>query len=88
MMKKKLFMKKIKLNLFLSTLFFTLVGCQSVPRDPVEIKESLDAVIKETIKNKQPKALTNVPNSVQQELMLNDMSQVKQGMLAEKRLEI
>ncbi|PKI13161.1 pilus (MSHA type) biogenesis protein MshL [Colwellia sp. 12G3] len=81
-------MKKIKLKIALSTLFLALVGCQSVPNDPVEIKEDLDAAINQTNKINGPKPLTQVPNSVQQELMLNNMNQAKQGMLAEKRLEI
>lgn len=81
-------MKKLKLNIALSALFFALVGCQSVPKDAVDIKEGLDKAIKETKSFNGPKPLTQVPNSVQQELMLNDMNQAKQGMLAEKRLEV
>jgi len=81
-------MKKLKLNIALSTLFFILVGCQTAPNDPVEIKEDLDASIKKAKKFNGPKPLTQVPNSVQQELMLNGMNQAKQGMLAEKRLEV
>jgi len=81
-------MKKLKLNIALSALFFALVGCQSVPNDAVDLKEDLDAAIKETKRLNGPKALTQVPNSVQQELMLNNMDQAKQGMLAEKRLEV
>ncbi|WP_232771101.1 pilus (MSHA type) biogenesis protein MshL [Colwellia sp. 75C3] len=81
-------MKKLKLKIALSTLCFALVGCQSVPNDPTELKEDLDAAIKETKSLNAPKPLMRVPNSVQQELMLNNMSQAKQGMLAEKRLEI
>ena len=81
-------MKKLKLNIVLSALCFALVGCQSVPNEPVEIKEDLDAVIKEATRLSGPKPLTQVPSSVQQELMLTSMDQAKQGMLAEKRLEI
>jgi len=81
-------MNKLKLNIALSAFFFALVGCQSVPNDPVDIKADLDAAIKETKRLNGPKALTQVPNSVQQELMLNNMDQAKQGMLAEKRLEV
>ena len=81
-------MKKLKLTIALSTIFFALVGCQTAPRDPVGIKEDLDTSIKEAKAFNGPKALTQVPNSVQQELMFNDMNQAKQGMLAEKRLEI
>lgn len=81
-------MKKLKLNIALSALFFALVGCQSVPKDAVEIKADLDAAINETKSFNGPKPLMQVPNSVQQELMLNGMNQAKQGLLAEKRLEI
>jgi MSHA biogenesis protein MshL len=79
---------KLKLNIALSTLLFALVGCQSVPKDAVDMKEGLDEAIKETKSFNGPKPLTQVPSSVQQELMLNDMNQAKQGMLAEKRLEV
>ncbi|HCM46835.1 MAG TPA: pilus (MSHA type) biogenesis protein MshL, partial [Colwellia sp.] len=88
MMKTSPPMKKLKLKIALSTLCLVLVGCQSVPNSPVELKDDLDAAIKETKILNGPKPLTQVPNSVQQELMLNNMSQAKQGMLAEKRLEI
>jgi len=81
-------MKKLKLTIALSTIFFALVGCQTAPRDPVDIKEDLDTSIKEAKDFNGPKPLTQVPNSVQQELMFSDMNQAKQGMLAEKRLEI
>jgi MSHA biogenesis protein MshL len=81
-------MKKLKLKIALSTLCLALVGCQSVPNSPVELKDDLDAAIKATKSLNGPKPLTQVPNSVQQELMLNNMSQAKEGMLAEKRLEI
>jgi MSHA biogenesis protein MshL len=81
-------MKKLKLNITLLALLFSLIGCQTVPNDAVDIKEGLDAAIKETKSFNGPKPLTQIPNSVQQELMLNDMNLAKQGMLAEKRLEV
>lgn len=81
-------MKKLKLTFALSTIFFTLVGCQSVPNDPVDMKESLNTAIKDTEALHSPKPLMQVPTSVQQELMLDDINAAKQGMLAEKRLEI
>lgn len=81
-------MKKLKLKIALSTIFIALAGCQSVPNDPVEIKQDLDATIKEAKRLNGPKPLTQLPSSVQQELMLNNMSEAKQGMLAEKRLEV
>ncbi|WP_231562045.1 pilus (MSHA type) biogenesis protein MshL [Colwellia psychrerythraea] len=81
-------MNKLKIKIALSALFFALVGCQSVPNDPVEIKADLDKTIEESKRFNGPKPLTQVPNSVQQELMLDSMNQAKQGMLAEKRLEV
>ena len=87
-MKKSKSKSKLKLNIALSTLLFALVGCQSVPKDAVDMKEGLDEALKETKSFNGPKPLTQVPSSVQQELMLNDMNQAKQGMLAEKRLEV
>ncbi|MEY8216136.1 MAG: pilus (MSHA type) biogenesis protein MshL, partial [Colwellia sp.] len=65
-----------------------LGGCQTTPDDPVDMKEGLDVAIEETQIINAPKALTQVPNSVQTELMQQNMLQVKQGMLSEKRLEI
>jgi len=88
MIKKNTPMKKLKLTIALSTFFLALVGCQSTPNDPVDMKEGLDTAIKETKVLKAPKPLTQVPNSVQQELMFDGMNQAKQGLLAEKRLEV
>ncbi|WP_442855145.1 pilus (MSHA type) biogenesis protein MshL [Colwellia sp. TT2012] len=79
---------KTKTKIALSALCFVLVGCQTVPRDPIELKEDLDIAIKQAKAFNAPKPLTLVPSSVQQELMFNDMYQAKQSMLAEKRLEI
>ncbi|WP_223303516.1 pilus (MSHA type) biogenesis protein MshL [Colwellia psychrerythraea] len=81
-------MNKLKLKITLLTLMFSLIGCQSVPNDAVDIKEGLDTAIEENKSFDGPKPLTQIPNSVQQELMLNDMNLAKQGMLAEKRLEV
>lgn len=81
-------MKKLKLTLVLSTIFFSLHGCQSAPKDPVDMKEGLDTAIIETNAFSGPKPLSQIPRSVQQELMLNQMNEAKQGLLAEKRLEI
>ncbi|WP_252730549.1 pilus (MSHA type) biogenesis protein MshL [Colwellia sp. E2M01] len=81
-------MKNVKSKITLATLVFILVGCQSSPDDPVWMKEDIDYAIKSNDQLKQPKPLTQVPNSVQQEMMFNDMDLAKQGMLAEKRLEI
>lgn len=81
-------MNKITIKIILSSAIFALVGCQTAPSDPVDFKEDLDNAIVENEQNKAPKPLTQLPDSVQQELMLDSMEQAKQGLLAEKRLEI
>lgn len=81
-------MKHSKLKLALSGLLLTLVGCQTTPDSPDDMKEGLDLAIEDTRKLNEPKPLTQVPNSVQKELMQQNMSLAKQGMLNEKRLEV
>jgi MSHA biogenesis protein MshL len=81
-------MKQSKLKIALSTLLLTLGGCQTTPEQPVDMKEGLEQAISETKVLNSPKPLTQVPNSVQQELMQENMAQAKQGLLSEKRLEI
>jgi len=81
-------MKQSKLKIALSALLLTFAGCQSTPENPADMKEGLDQAINETKTLNSPKPLTQVPNSVQQELMLQNMAQAKQGLLSEKRLEI
>jgi len=80
--------KQSKLKIALSTILLTFAGCQSTPDHPVDMHEALDQAIAETKILNSPKPLTQVPSSVQQELMLQSMSQAKQGLLSEKRLEI
>lgn len=81
-------MKQSKLKIALSTLLVTLVGCQSIPDQPKDMKESLEQAINETNELNSPKALTQIPNSVQQELMQENMAEAKQNLLSEKRLEV
>ena len=81
-------MKQSKLKIALSTLLLTLGGCQTTPDQPVDMKEGLEQAISETKVLNSPKALTQVPSSVQHELMQENMAQAKQGLLSEKRLEI
>jgi MSHA biogenesis protein MshL len=81
-------MKQSKLKIALSTLLLTLVGCQTTPEQPADMKAGLAQAISETKALNSPKPLTQVPNSVQQELMQHNMAQAKQGLLSEKRLEI
>ena len=80
-------MKNSQTKLYCFTLLLALVGCQTAPDKPAEMISALDAAIKESSKPK-PKALQNVPNDIQQELMQRSISQARQGLLAEKRLEI
>ena len=88
MMKINLIMKQSKLKITLSSLLLTFAGCQSTPDHPVDMNEGLEQAISETKILNSPKPLMQVPNSVQQELMLQNMTQAKQGLLSEKRLEI
>jgi len=80
-------MQNIKIKLSCFTLLLALSGCQSTAVKPIEITNALDKAIEESNKPA-PKALTQVPNSVQQELMQRSISQARSGLLAEKRLEI
>lgn len=81
-------MNQSKLKIALSVILITLSACQSTPDHPVDMDEGLEQAIAETKVLNSPKPLTQVPNSVQQELMLQNMAQAKQGLLSEKRLEI
>jgi len=88
MIKINKMMNQSKLKIALSVILITLSGCQSTPDHPVDMDEGLEQAIAETKVLNSPKPLTQVPNSVQQELMLQNMAQAKQGLLSEKRLEI
>ncbi|MDO7084305.1 pilus (MSHA type) biogenesis protein MshL [Pseudocolwellia sp. AS88] len=84
-------MKLSKLSLnkcLISLLSLTAFGCQTVPDAPTEINNELDKAIQESTQRKAPKPLTQLPSSVQQELMQQSMQTAKNGLLAEKRLEI
>jgi MSHA biogenesis protein MshL len=81
-------MKQTKLKIALSTLLLALTGCQTTPNQPVDMKEGLEQAVNETKAFNAPKPLTQVPDSVQQELMQDNMAEAKQGLLSEKRLEV
>ena len=84
-------MKLSKLSLnkcLISLLSLTAFGCQTVPDAPTEINNELDKAIQESTQRKAPKPLTQLPSSVQQELMQQSMQTAKNALLAEKRLEI
>ena len=83
-------MKLSKLSLphcVISLLSLSLIACQTLPDAPTEINNELDKAILES-SPKSPKPLTQLPNAVQQELMQQRMQSAKNGLLAEKRLEI
>jgi MSHA biogenesis protein MshL len=86
-MKRNDQMKNSQSKLYCFTLLLALFGCQTAPSKPTEITDALDKAINESSKSA-PKALTKVPNAIQQELMQRSMSQARDGLLAEKRLEI
>ncbi|MDT0603299.1 MULTISPECIES: pilus (MSHA type) biogenesis protein MshL [Thalassotalea] len=75
-------------SFYITSIFVFLLGCQSVPPQPTHVKKELDNAIAESTKRKAPKPLSTVPSAVQQELMKQSMTQARQGLLAEKRLEI
>ncbi|WP_223271683.1 pilus (MSHA type) biogenesis protein MshL [Colwellia hornerae] len=80
-------MKNIQRKFYCFTLLLTLIGCQAAPDQPTEMINALDQAIEESSKPA-PKALQQVPNAIQQELMQRNFSQARDGLLAEKRLEI
>jgi MSHA biogenesis protein MshL len=90
-MKRNNHMKLSKLSLphcLISLLSLSLVGCQTLPDAPTEVNKALDQAILESSQSKSPKPLAQLPNAVQQELMQQSMQSAKNGLLAEKRLEI
>jgi len=90
-MKRNNPMKLSKLTLnscLISFLSIIIGGCQTVPDRPTFVNNELDKAIEEATKRKAPKPLTQLPNAVQQELMQQSMQTAKNGLLAEKRLEI
>ncbi len=86
-MKRNDQMKKTQIKLYCFTIAIALFGCQSAPDKPTDITDALDKAISESSKPA-PKALKQVPSAIQQELMQRSVSQARQGLLAEKRLEV
>lgn len=87
-MKSKLGMNKLKKSVTLTSLLLLIIGCQTTPDAPTQVNKALDQAIAQSSKSNSPKPLSQLPNSVKQELMQQNMQQAKQGLLAEKRLEI
>lgn len=88
MINKHLVMKKFQWSFLFSGLVFSLAGCQSVPSQPEDMKDGLNQAIVDSNTHNAPKPLTQVPSSVQQELMQQSMLEAKQGLLTEKRLQV
>ncbi|MEW6989167.1 pilus (MSHA type) biogenesis protein MshL [Colwelliaceae bacterium 6441] len=87
-MKRKIAMNMSIKSFYLPLLCVFISSCQSVPSQPTVVKNELDSAIAQSSQQKAPKPLTSVPSLVQQELMQESISQARQGLLAEKRLEI
>jgi len=87
-MKIMSYSKQLNLKIVIPATLLFLVGCQTTPDNPTEMKNTLDELITETEGFNHPKPLTEVPNFVQQELMEQSMKQAKNSLLAEKRLEV
>jgi len=87
-MKRNVIMNNPRKSFCLSAALLLLASCQSVPPHPTHITKELDQAIKQSTKSTSPKALTAVPSAIQQELMQQSMNQARQGLLAEKRLDI
>jgi len=87
-MKRKIAINKPLISFCLSAIFVFLVGCKSVPPQPTHVTKALDQAIEQSNSINSPKPLTRVPSVVQQELMQQSVSHARQGLLAEKRLEI
>jgi len=86
--KRKSTMKFSRLHLSSFASLVLLFGCQTTPNAPVVVNNALDEAIAESEKAVKREPLTQVPSFVQQELMQQTMQRAKQGLLAEKRLEI
>ena len=82
------FNKPFLVRASLCAMAVSLFGCQSVPDAPKDIQNALDQAIEQGSVKKAPKPLSYVPSSVQQELAQQSLADAKQGLLAEKRLEI
>lgn len=81
-------MKNSQLKLYVCTLLISLMGCQTSPDAPDNINKELDKAIANNTKSKKPKALSRVPTAIQQDLMNQNVQQVRNGLLSEKRLEV
>ena len=81
-------MKQTQIGLFICSVIISLAGCTSVPEQPTYVANELDNAIASSSKRQAPKPLAQIPASVQQELMQKSISQAKNNLLAEKRLDI
>ncbi|WP_448565558.1 pilus (MSHA type) biogenesis protein MshL [Thalassotalea ganghwensis] len=81
-------LKNVKSGIAITAIALVVAGCQSTPKPPKQVNAELDKAIQESQVKQQPKPLQQLPSSVQQELIAQNLSQAKQGLLSEKRLEI
>ena len=72
----------------ITLLSLSLMACQTLPDAPTEVNNELDKAILESSQSTDPKPLSQLPSAVQQELMQQSIQSAKNGLLAEKRLEI
>ena len=81
-------MKKLNKSLVFASALIVVMGCETTPDAPKQVNKALDQAIAESANRQQPVPLNGLPSAVQQELMQKNMASAKQGLLAEKRLEI
>lgn len=81
-------MKNNQKKLCLYALMVSLMGCQTAPDAPKDINKALDNAITNNKQINQPKPLTAVPDAIQQDLMNQNVQQVRNSLLSEKRLEV
>jgi MSHA biogenesis protein MshL len=86
-MKKIIKNKKHQVQLFCCLAVLVLAGCQSTTKPPTDITQALDKAIAET-SQPAPEPLQGLPNAIKQELMQEEVRQARNGLLAEKRLQI
>ncbi len=75
------------LKFYVYSLILILTGCQTVPDKPADIINELDDALNNKALTKQ-RALTAIPNAVQQDLIHHNIAQARHGLLEEKRLEV
>lgn len=65
-----------------------LASCQSVPPQPTHVTSALDKAIADSESKAAPQPLAELPSSIQQELVAQNLSKAREGLLSERRLDI